>query len=177
MGGFALWVNVPRACLFTHKADKNSQEFKSTHEDLIGHDKELKQLSLLQSMVVNEGPTPANSIKLMGIADPNDTKELAFNFSQINRAATPELWGQAASQKVKELAETREMQILLLLKDSELKSPDLKQKILDKMGGSEATIKRLLKTLKANKLITGGGRGVNATPYKITQKGQDRLNE
>ena len=173
VGGFAHWVTMPRACIMTHKAEKDTPVFKESQSDGITKDG-LLHLALLQSWVVNEGPLPEKSIKMRMEKGENGP---IMTFSQINRVAKPQFWGKGASTQEKEASETLFNLSLALLKEKPLSPGDFKRRIVQEYKISLSGAKRIVRALKKEDYIEGGGSGRVSKDFFITEKGEKFLNE
>ena len=174
VGGFAHWVTMPRACIMTHKAEKNTAVFKET-QNSAGITKDgLLHLALLQSWVVNEGPLPEKSIK-MQMEKGEDGPIMTF--SQINRVASPQLWGKSPSTQEKETTETLINLSLALLKTQSMSSGDFKRLVCNTYKISLSGAKRIVRLLKDQKYITGGGSGPSSDEFSITDTGRSFLDQ
>ena len=187
VGGYGIWINMPRACLGTFKADPASQDFlkfKKPAKDAKDA-KDVKVVSLLQSLVANEGPDPKNSV-LMGLEVSGDQSKKII-CKETSRVPKPDkLFGKAksAEQRSKE-ADTKHIILSWLMEAKENKDKDkekentpakIKTRIMQETKQSKSTATRIIKSLKDKELIAGGGSGTTE-PYKITKAGEKFLDE
>lgn len=179
VGGFKQWTNIPRAVLIAHRADFKSPEFAGFQGEIDNDKIKLLQASLLQTEIINEGPRPKNSLVMLMQAE--GKKEPYFTFTLTNRQKKPELWGKERdNKKIEKEAETfttREKLTLIKIGKEGIPSNELKKWMCAEFKIEWTTATTLIKALKNMDFISGGGQGRHSQPFKITEKGEDFLNE
>lgn len=172
VGGFGVWTALPRACIGVHPIEEG-------HHQREGKDK----VSLLQTIAVNEGPLPTNSlllkVKEKQITSTDNKKiDAAYCETQfIDRQKNPELWVQAPKD-TSDQDLTREKTALAITEKEPLKSGSWIKTMTKELSISWRTAGRLLSKLKEDGHIEGGGqKGSQSPPLKLTKKGLKYLNE
>ena len=180
VSGFGIITNMPRAVLMTFMAEKKSKAFTTAKREaeVYFSRKDLLQTSIIQTVKTNLGPTPQHSIQTYMFPGENEY-ETVVETRPTFRISKPSLWGKETDTVAeKDRTDTRIFRVLKYIDESndDIHSLDIIGFIIKKLEMSKRTAERMLKKLKDKKLVTGGGRGKNTKPFKISDKGKEFLN-
>lgn len=188
VSGFGVWTNLPRYTIgvfpieIGHEQRIKMPEVK--HQADLGNrfnEQGTPKKSLMQSLVVNEGPTPTQSIILTLEKQriDSDEQKKAIDIAickteKIDRVQKPDIWCKAPASNA-----TNEFKALYALDKtgtSGMKSKDFANTLIEELKIGIATANRLIAKMKKTGVIEGGGSG-KKSPIVITESGKAILNK
>ena len=190
VSGFAVWTNMPRSTIIFYPLEEghNLRQVKTTdeHNDPIPEKlQKAPKVSLMHSVVCNEGPLPDHSIllTLQTTQIEEDIKKASIdvpfcNIRAVERPKNAEEWVKAPDINKRDKMDTKLWKVVSMIQEAGkggIKSYDLRKSMIDKLEISQSTAVTIIRTLKAQKYIYGGGKGNNHIPLKLTKTGIEYL--